>query len=93
MFRKLLIITLLALTASGINSQDKGKDKWKFHIWEEDYFYKSRPTIDITYGMSKVSLKNSSLNFTDAGLIEVKLGYTYLQKSHYSKKISKFFFI
>lgn len=90
MFKKLLIIILLAFTTSGIIAQDKGKDKWKFHIWEEDYFYKSRPTIDITYGVSNISLKNSVLNFNDAGLIEVKLGYTYLQKSQYSKKISKF---
>ena len=90
MLKKLLIITLLAITVSGINAQDKGKDKWKFHMWEEDYFYRSRPTIDITYGVSNISLKNSALNFNDAGLVEVKLGYTYLQKSHYSKKISKF---
>ena len=90
MFKKLLIIILLALISSGVSAQDKGKDKWKFKIFEDDYFYKSRPTVDITYGMSKISLKNSALDFKDAGLMEMRLGYTYLQKSHFSKSISKF---
>ncbi len=90
MFKKLLIIILLALISSGVSAQDKDKDKWKFKVFEDDYFYKSRPTVDITYGMSKISLKNSALDFKDAGLMEMKLGYTYLQKSRYSKNISKF---
>ncbi len=90
MFKKLLIIILLALISSGASAQDKDKDKWKFKVFEDDYFYKSRPTVDITYGMSKISLKNSNLDFRDAGLMEMKLGYTYLQKSRYSKNISKF---
>jgi hypothetical protein len=90
MSKKLLIIIILAFSVSGIYTQEKGKDKWNFKIWEDDYFYKSRPTIDVTYGMSQISLKNSTLNFKDAGLIEMKLGYTYLQKSHYSKSISRF---
>jgi hypothetical protein len=64
-------------------AQDSGKGKkdWEFDLYGKDYFYKSRPTIDITYGASKISFKNFGVNFNDAGLIEVKLGYTYLGKS------------
>ncbi len=92
MFNKFLIFTLLALYVSGLSAQDsgKGKDKWDFNMWDKDYFYKSRPTIDLIYGASKISLQNSGLNFNDAGLIELRLGYTYLQKSKYSKSISRY---
>jgi hypothetical protein len=92
MINKSLILTVLALLTFNLYSQDTGKDKktWEFDLYGKDYFYKSRPTIDITYGASKISLKNSGVNFNDAGLIEVKLGYTYLGKSKYSKSISRF---
>jgi hypothetical protein len=83
---------LLIITVPYISAQDSGKarDKWDFNMWDKDYFYKSKPTIDLSYGASKISLKNSDLNFKDAGLIEAKLGYTYLSKSKYSKNISRF---
>jgi hypothetical protein len=92
MYKKFLIIILLAITAPYISAQDSGKakDKWDFNMWDKDYFYKSRPTIDITYGASNISLKNSGFTFSDAGLFEAKLGYTYLSKSVYSKNISRF---
>lgn len=92
MFNKLVIFTFLALFVSGLSAQDsgKGKHEWDFNLWGKDYFYKSRPTIDLTYGASKISLQNSGLNFNDAGLIELRLGYTYLQKSRYSEKISRY---
>ncbi len=92
MINKSLILTVLALLTFSLNAQDTGKDKktWEFDLYGKEYFYKSRPTIDITYGSSKISLKNSGVNFNDAGLIEVKLGYTYLGKSKYSKSISRF---
>ncbi len=92
MFKKTIILTLLALLTFSLNAQDTGKDKktWEFDLYGKEYFYKSRPTIDITYGASKISLKNSGVNFNDAGLIEVKLGYTYLGKSKYSKSISRY---
>ena len=92
MFNKFLIFTLLAITAPYITAQDSGKekDKWDFNVWNHDYFYRSKPTIDLTYGASKISLKNSGVSFKDAGLIEARLGYTYLQKSKYSKSISRF---
>ena len=92
MIKKSIILTFLALLTFGLNAQDTGKGKktWEFDLYGKDYFYKSRPTIDITYGASKISLKNSGVNFNDAGLIEVKLGYTYLGKSKYSKSISRF---
>jgi hypothetical protein len=92
MFNKLLIFTLLVFSTPFITAQDSGKekDKWDFNVWNHDYFYRSKPTIDLTYGASKISLKNSGVNFKDAGLIEAKLGYTYLQKSRYSKSISRF---
>ena len=92
MFNKLVIFTFLALFVSSLSAQDsgKGKHEWDFNLWGKDYFYKSRPTIDLTYGASKISLQNSGLNFQNAGLIELRLGYTYLQKSKYSKSISRY---
>lgn len=92
MFKKLLIFIILVLTIPYISAQDSGKDKsnWDFDLWNNEYFYKSRPTIDLTYGASNISLKNSGITFKDAGLLEARLGYTYLSKSKYSKSISRF---
>lgn len=92
MFKKLLIFTLLVFSIPYISAQDSGKpkDKWDFNMWDKDYFYRSRPTIDLTYGATNISLKNSGFTFSDAGLLEARLGYTYLSKSKYSKSISRF---
>jgi hypothetical protein len=92
MVKKFFIFIILGLIISSVSAQDTGTKKhpWDFDFWRNEYLYKSRPTVDLTYGISKISLKNSALDFKDAGLIEMKLGYTYLSKSSYSKKITRF---
>lgn len=91
MLRKLFIFITLVLIINTLSAQDTGTKEhpWDFDFWRTVYLYKSRPTIDLSYGQSHITLKNSALDFRDAGLLEIRLGYTYLSKSSYSNKITR----
>jgi hypothetical protein len=88
MLKKVLISILLLCFTLPLYSQDKDKekkDKSKFdeYFIEKDYFSKGRPSIDLGYGLTETKLKNSGLSFVRNGIIELKLGYKYEQKSKY----------
>jgi len=75
-------------------SQDKDtvktKGKEKYNVFEDYKFYEGRPTIDLSYGISKPCLFNSDASFIRQGLLEMKLGYTYEKKYRYGKNITKY---
>lgn len=91
MLRKISIFIILGLIVNTASAQDTGTKEhpWDFDFWRTVYLYKSRPTVDLSYGQSHITLKNSALDFRDAGLLELRLGYTYLSKSSFHKKITR----
>ncbi len=91
--KKLFIfIAIFAVLSSSAFSQDNPEQKKskRFKILGEEFFYSGRPVIDISYGSSDFSFKNSGLNFADYGIIETKLGYAYLGKTTYSPDIARY---
>jgi hypothetical protein len=91
--KKLFIfIAIFAVLSSASFSQDKPEQKKskKFKILGEELLYSGRPLIDISYGSSDFSFKNSGLKFSDYGIIETKLGYAFLGKTIYSPDIVRF---
>lgn len=91
-----IFLVFLQLSYFQVISQDKEKDTTAnkkhehFKIFDEEFFYKGRPTINVSYGQAKFSWKNSGLTFPDYGLIETKLGYGYLGKTYYSPDIARY---
>ena len=87
-------ILLLIYFSLPLYSQDKdtvkNKGKEKFNVFEDYKFYEGRPTIDLSYGISKPYLKNSGNSFIRQGLLEMNLGYTYEKKFRYGKNITKY---
>ena len=56
----------------------------------EGFKYYDQPTIELTYGMSQISLNNFESNFSDVGILELKLGYTFQRRSFYGKNTLRF---
>jgi opacity protein-like surface antigen len=55
------------------------------HNWKN-----RNPTIQINYGLSEISLKNSSTGISNAGMLELRLGYTYQKESIYGNNTVKY---
>lgn len=65
------------------NSQTtESNDNNRFH--ERKFFEK--PTLEMSYGISEVTLNNLSSNISPVGMLELKLGYSTQRKSYYDKK-------
>lgn len=90
MINRIFLFLILLVTSLNSFSQNGKKHNRDYYIFDEDYLYKSRPTIEISGGYSKLSLKNSEIVFNNSGSLEMKLGYTYLAKSKYAKNIVKY---
>lgn len=80
-----IIITFL-FSITNIHPQDtaeKKKNRKTFSFsWEDNYFYKGSPSIELSYGQSDISLKNSEYYFNQTGTINLKLGW------HKERKLS-----
>ena len=55
----------------------------------EKYFkkYFSKPSIEVSYGLSDIQLNGNDYNLANAGMIEMKLGFTRQSTSKYSKDV------
>ncbi|HMS34136.1 MAG TPA: hypothetical protein PKC91_08615 [Ignavibacteria bacterium] len=52
--------------------------------------YLSKPSIEISYGISNIRLNGDSYDLANAGMIEVKLGFTSEIKSNFGENILKY---
>jgi len=84
---KKILFALLVLTviSSTLYSQSSGSDRdySKFKFFQN-------PTIEISYGLSNIKLNGYSSELSNAGLLELKLGYTNQRESSYGKKILRY---
>ena len=62
----------------------------KSNCKNEGFKYYDQPTIEFTYGISQISLENFQSNFSDVGMLELKLGYTFQRRSFYGKNTLRF---
>lgn len=90
MKRVLLFALLMLLSFSGFSQgQDKKEKKKKWHQ-EYNLFSNSKPSIEISYGFSEVKLNTFDQDLSDAGMLELKLGFTKQSQSKYGKNIFDF---
>ena len=90
MFNKKLLFIFFICLLSAVNilaqeSEDSTKtcNNWwnKHHHFNIDIFkneFKGSPTISFDYGFSKMSLKNFNEKFAGPNLLELRLGYTFI---------------
>jgi hypothetical protein len=88
MLKKILILFISSLTIN-LSAQEKDKDK-NYKIFDDDYFYKGRPTIDLSYGGTWPSLKNSGIHFDNSAMLELVLGYIYKGTSKYAAFVQRY---
>jgi len=68
-----LVMNIIPLTAQEtLNFKDRDLS---FFSWEDKYVYKGKPSIELSYGQSAISLNNSGLNLPQQGTINLKLGW------------------
>lgn len=86
MLKKILFIVSIipVLTTNSFSQSDKSK-KWNFYNW-----YSSKPSIEVTYGSSFIKLNGSSYDLANAGMFELKLGFSSQRESGYSQKIVRY---
>jgi len=104
-YKKLLLIMFLSLSAFFYSyAQDENdttaaedttwtefhNHHWRFDLFEDEF--NGRPTIDLTYGLSKLSQNGLNGSFANPNLMEVKLGYTNLESSWRADDILKYKF-
>ena len=80
MSKIITIFTFLFLTASSVFAQ-KNNSHFDFKK------FISKPSIELSYGLSELRINGDSYNLSNAGMIEMKLGFTKQNISKYGKNI------
>jgi hypothetical protein len=62
---------------------NSSRDHSKFKFFDN-------PTIEISYGLTNIKLNGYSSKISDAGLLELKLGFTNQRDSYFGKKILRY---
>lgn len=86
MFKKtLLSLFIFTLISTSLYAQKNNTygDHSKFKFFE-------KPTIELSYGISGIKLNGYSSKISDAGLLELKLGFTNQRESLFGKKILRY---
>ena len=82
--KKIILIAISLFISSHLSAQNytDHKDHYKsFTLFD-------KPSIELTYGTSDIYLNNTSNNLANAGMIELKLGFTTKRKSYFGKNIT-----
>jgi len=87
----IITATLFVNLSIAQDSAQKDKKQRAVHVrwWEDNYFYKGSPSIELSYGQSDISLKNSEIYFTPIGTLNLKLGWHHEIKTS-NKNIIKY---
>lgn len=80
---KYILTLLLIITASSVFAQSSTSSN-KYNIYKK---YFSKPTIEVSYGLSEIRLNGNSYGLANTGMIEMKLGFTRQSNSRYGNKI------
>lgn len=88
MLKKIFVLFISCLTIN-LCAQEKDIDK-NYKIFDDDYFYKGRPAMDLSYGGTWPSLKNSGIHFQNSPLLELVLGYTFKGTSKYAAFVKRY---
>lgn len=70
-----MLLNISPITAQESHKKEKKEREHIFYSWEDNFLYKGKPSIELTYGQSEISLKNYGSDFTQNGTINLKLGW------------------
>ncbi len=89
MLKKLIILNLFV---SLFISQTIFSQSLNFNAVHKDARHKHHdlPTIELSYGVSKMDLYSIDNSFSDVGQLELRLGYSFQNRSFYGKNTLKF---
>lgn len=79
-----LLLAIVLLLSSNINAQNSSS---RIHRYPFSF---EKPSIELSYGQSDISVNEEKNVFGSPGMIELKLGFTSLYSSSYSKKVEKY---
>lgn len=57
---------------------------------DKKFRFSGKPTIDLSYGVSEITLSGFSPDIANTGMIELRLGYSSLRNTKYGKDILKY---
>lgn len=84
MFKKLfLTVIFFAFISSNLFAQKSGTSDRNYKL----KLFNSKPSIEVSYGSSYINLDGNSFNLANAGLLELKLGFSTQRESRYGKNI------
>ena len=84
MLTRLFTLFILLISADAF-SQSKDSS-YKYYT----NFTNSKPSIELSYGVSDIRLSNYPYQLSDAGMFELKLGFTSQRKTNYDKNIQRY---
>ena len=90
MFKKTLLPVIVFTFIISQSLLSQSLESSKPNCENEGFKYYDQPTIELTYGISQISLNHLESNFSDVGMLELKLGYTFQRKSFYGKNTLRF---
>lgn len=84
MFKKLfLTVSFFVFISSSIFAQKSGTSE----RYNKLKLFNSKPSIEVSYGSSYINLDGNNFNLANAGLLELKLGFSSQYESSYGKNI------
>ncbi|MBS4027622.1 MAG: hypothetical protein KGZ58_03200 [Ignavibacteriales bacterium] len=93
--RKIFFISLFLFVLVSQNSytQENNDSSFNFTIKESellDFEFTGKPRVEASYGFSQPKLKSLSQNFSQSGLLELRLGYATQRNSAYRDDVFRF---
>jgi hypothetical protein len=79
----LCAILFFAFFSVSVSQTEFEHPKWKF-------FRDNRPSVEVSYGFSDIRLNTSPAEISDAGMFELRLGFTEQKKTKYGKDLIDF---
>ncbi|MDQ3022060.1 MAG: hypothetical protein M3R36_16035 [Bacteroidota bacterium] len=84
MVKKLFLTVILFIFISSNLFAQKSKTS---DLYSDLQWSNNKPSIEVSYGLSDINLNGDNFNLANAGLIELKLGFTSQRKSKYGNNI------
>jgi len=80
---RLTAFLIFAFASTCFSQSDYERYNWKF-------FSSNKPSVEFSYGLSEIRLNTSPVGLSDAGMFELRLGFTEQKKTKYRKDVVDF---
>lgn len=84
MYKKYFTFSIILVTISSSLFAQSSTSESDFRFFKK---YISKPSIEVSYGLSNITLNGNNYGLADAGMLELKLGFTKENQSRYGNNI------